>query len=402
MPKVYHTDGMPISAVARGDSLSKPIDHVGALSAEIGTRGTATHGEEQGAHYAAQVLQNLGYQVEEQAFRTVPTFSWAYLILYLLPALALAVSFVSRQAAAVLAVLAALAFFLELNTVEVVNRLLPKRQSRNVLAHRPPLAASPKRKVVLVAHIDTSKAALNFSPQLVKGFRSSFLLMVLSMAAVAVLALLRFWLSTPILLWLQLPFVLYLLVTAGFLLHRENWNRYTEGANDNASGVGIVLSLAEQMRRQAPNLDLWCLITGAEEAGTFGMIRFLQAQGRDFRDAYFLNLDNVGAGTFHFMSGEGMFPTWKSSAPLLELCRQVRDEHPDLGVKQGVYNLMSTDALPALARGYRAISFLAVDEAGLLPNWHWLSDTYENVTECTLNQGQQFVAHVLERLDQQA
>ncbi len=382
--------------------MSKPIDHVGALSAEIGTRGTATHGEEQGAHYAAQVLQSLGYQVEEQVFRTVPTFSWVYLVLYLLPAVALATSFFSRPTAAIIAVLAAVVFFLELNTVEVVSRLLPKQQSRNVVAHRPALCESPKRQVVLVAHVDTSKAALNFSPQMVKGFRTSFLLMVLSMAAVAILALLRFWLFTPILLWLQLPFVLYLLVTAGFLLHRENWNRYTEGANDNASGVGIVLALAEQMRRQAPNLDLWCLITGAEEAGTFGMIRFLEQRGRDFRDAHFLNLDNVGAGTFHFMSGEGMFPTWKSAAPLLELCQQVRDEHPELGVKQGVYNLMSTDALPALARGYRAISFLAVDEVGLLPNWHWLSDTYENVEEGTLNQGQQFVAHLMQRLDQQA
>lgn len=381
--------------------MSKPIDHVGALSAEIGTRGTATHGEEQGAHYAAQVLQSLGYQVEEQTFRTLPTFSWVYLLLYLLPAMALGISFVSRPAAAVIALLAAVVFFLELNTVEVLSRLLPKRQSRNVVAHRPSSGESPKRRVVLVAHIDTSKAALNFSPQMVKGFRTSFLLMVTSMAAVAVLALLRFWLSTPLLLWLQLPFVLYLLVTAGFLLHRENWNRYTEGANDNASGVGIVLALAEQMRRQAPNLDLWCLITGAEEAGTFGMIRFLEQRGQDFRDAYFLNLDNVGAGTFHFMSGEGMFPTWKSSAPLLKLCQRVRDEHPELGVKQGVYNLMSTDALPALARGYSAISFLAVDEAGLLPNWHWLSDTYENVDECTLNQGQQFVAHLLQLMDQQ-
>lgn len=380
--------------------MNKPIDHVGALSAEIGTRGTATHGEEQGSHYAAQVLQNLGYQVEEQTFRTVPTFSWVYLILYLLPTLALAVSFFSRSAAAIVAVLAAVVFFLELNTVEVISRLLPKRESRNVVAHRPAMSETPRQKVVLVAHIDTSKAALNFSPQMVKGFRTSFLLMVLSMVAVAALSLLRFWLSSPILLWLQLPFVLYLLVTAGFLLHRENWNRYTEGANDNASGVGIVLSLAEQMRMKVPGLDLWCLITGAEEAGTFGMIRFLERQGQDFRDAYFLNLDNVGAGTFHFMSGEGMFPSWKSSAPLLQLCRQVRDEHPDLGVQQGVYNLMSTDALPALARGYRAISFLAVDEAGLLPNWHWLSDTYENVDECTLTQGQQFVTHLLERLAQ--
>lgn len=380
--------------------MSRPIDHVGALAAEIGPRGTATHGEEQGARYAAQILKNCGYQVEEQPFRTVTTFSWAFFILYLLPALAFAVSFGSRLAAALLALLTAVVFFLELNTVEAVSWLLPKGGSRNIIAHRPAATAIPKRKVVLVAHVDTSKAALNFSPQLVKGFRSSFLLMVASIIATPVLAGLHLWLRSGLWHWLQLPFVLYLLVTAGFLLHRERWNRYTDGANDNASGVGILLSLAEQLRNRCPNLDLWCLVTGAEEAGTFGMVRFLEQHGEQFKDAWFLNLDNVGAGNFHFMSGEGMFPTWRSDPDLVRLCQQVRDAHPELGVQQGVYNLMSTDALPALARGFKAISFLAVDERGLLPNWHWLSDTLENVEERTLEQGLQFMRYLLEQIDQ--
>lgn len=381
--------------------MSKPIDHVGALCAEIGTRGTCSHGEEQGSRYAASVLQGLGYQVEEQLFQTVSTFSWAFFILYLLPAVAFAISFGNKLAAAIIAVVAAVLFFLELNTVETVSRFLPKSQSRNVLARRPQ-STTAKRQVVLVAHIDSSKAALNFSPQLVKGFRTSFLLMVFAMSATALLSLIHVLLPSGIFFWLQVPFILYLLITAGFLLHRENWNRYTEGANDNASGVGVTLALAEQLRNQLPNLDLWCLITGAEEAGTFGMIRFLEARGHDFRNAQFLNLDNVGAGTFHFMAGEGMFPTWKSSPELLKLCQQVRDAHPELGVKQGVYNLMSTDALPALARGYQAISFLGIDEHGLLPNWHWLTDTLENVDENTLDQGQQFVAYLLQQLNEQA
>jgi hypothetical protein len=378
------------------------MDHVGALSAEIGTRGTASHGEEQGARYAAQVLRSQGYQVEEQEFQTVTTFSWTFLILYLLPVLAWAVSWSYPLVGAIVALLAASLFFLELNTVEVVSRLLPKATSRNVVAHRPPVGTEPRQQVVLVAHVDTSKVALNFSPQMVKGFRTSFLVMVFSVIAVPLLTLLRLWIPLAASWWLQIPFVVYLLITSGFLLHREKWNRYTDGANDNASGVGIVLALAEQMRQRVTNLDLWCLITGAEEAGTFGMIRFLQQRGEHFRNAYFINLDNMGAGTVHFMSGEGMFPTWSASPQLLQFCQQTQQEHPGLGVRQGVYNLMSTDALPALARGYQAISFLAVDDAGLLPNWHWLSDTYENVREATLGQGQAFVARLLELIDRQA
>lgn len=377
--------------------MAKPIDHVGALSAEIGPRGTATHGEQQGANYTRQVLQNLGYQVEEQEFLAPTTFSWTFVFIYLLPATALLAGLVNLWLGASLALLGALLFFLELNTVEVVSRIMPKGKSRNVIARTP--GAEGKRPVVLVAHVDSSKAAMNFSPQMVKGFRTSFLIMVYSVILSSVLQVAAALIGQRFLLWFSLPFVAYLLVNIGFMLHREQWNRYTDGANDNASGVGVALALAEQMRGRLQNSSLWCVITGAEEAGTFGMIRFLARYGHGLKDAVFINLDNIGAGTVHFMSGEGMFPTFKSSPELLEACHQVQRDNPSLGVKQGVYNLMSTDALPALVRGYRAISFLAVDDHGLLPNWHWLSDTYENVEETTLGQAQAFVAELLEALD---
>ncbi len=380
--------------------MAKPIDHVGALSAEIGPRGTATHGEQQGANYARQVLRNLGYQVDEQEFVAPTTFSWTFILIYLLPTIALLIGLINLWAGALVALLGAAVFFLELNTVEVVSRFMPNGKSRNVVARTP--GVTGKRSLVLVAHVDSSKAAMNFSPQMVKGFRTSFLIMVYSVILSTVLLVAAALLQLKWLSWVAIPFIGYLLVNVGFMLHRENWNRYTDGANDNASGVGVALTLAEKMRGKLPSSNLWCLITGAEEAGTFGMIRFLAKYGAELKDALFINLDNIGAGTVHFMSGEGMFPTFNSTSELLDACQEVQQDNPDLGVKQGVYNLMSTDALPALVRGYKAISLLAVDEQGLLPNWHWLSDTYENVDEKTLAQAEVFVAKLLEVLDKRA
>jgi len=43
------------------------------------------------------------------------------------------------------------------------------------------------------------------------------------------------------------------------------------------------------------------------------------------------------------------------------------------------YRLLSTDATPALARGYQAMSVMAFDDNGRLPNWHWETDTVDKI-----------------------
>src|SRR5262249_38599055 len=39
------------------------------------------------------------------------------------------------------------------------------------------------------------------------------------------------------------------------------------GANDNASGVGVVVALASELTRLSPSCDVWLASTGAEERG---------------------------------------------------------------------------------------------------------------------------------------
>ncbi len=48
-------------------------------------------------------------------------------------------------------------------------------------------------------------------------------------------------------------------------------------------------------------------------------------------------------------------------------------------VKGREYKGLSTDATPALARGFKAMSIMAFDINGRLPNWHWHTDTTDNV-----------------------
>jgi len=73
------------------------------------------------------------------------------------------------------------------------------------------------------------------------------------------------------------------------------------GANDNASGVGVVVSLAKRLRAIGPACDVWLVATGAEERiytgspdhlGALALAR--RARGRRLRWA--LSLDEVGRG----------------------------------------------------------------------------------------------------------
>ena len=75
------------------------------------------------------------------------------------------------------------------------------------------------------------------------------------------------------------------------------------GANDNASGVGVVAELAGRLERIGPACDVWLVATGAEERiytgspdhlGALALARRMRARGGRRRLDWALSLDEVG------------------------------------------------------------------------------------------------------------
>jgi hypothetical protein len=75
------------------------------------------------------------------------------------------------------------------------------------------------------------------------------------------------------------------------------------GANDNASGVGVVVSLARRLRAIDPPCDVWLVATGAEERiytgqpdhlGALALAKRASNRGAARRLRYALSLDEVG------------------------------------------------------------------------------------------------------------
>ncbi len=125
------------------------------------------------------------------------------------------------------------------------------------------------------------------------------------------------WLSI-----LQL-FPTVLLVVAVFLLLDIALSDTVPGAYDNASGVAAVLSAAQRLEAEPPqNLDVWVVLTGAEECLSEGMRSFVRDNRKqlDRERTVFVNVDSVSYGAVHYETSEGpviSYPLdahWSSSA----------------------------------------------------------------------------------------
>ena len=149
--------------------------------------------------------------------------------------------------------------------------------------------------------------------------------------------------------------------------------------------------------RELTEKEIWFVATGAEEVGTFGMQAFLKEHGPDLRDAAIINLDNLGSGSLFYITREGMAKRYDSDRRLLSAARRAVRE-AELPVKGREYRGLSTDATPALARGYHAMSVMAFDINGRLPNWHWATDTADNVREDNIEAAVDFVSALIKEL----
>lgn len=132
--------------------------------------------------------------------------------------------------------------------------------------------------------------------------------------------------------------------------------------------------VTETVDRELTEKEVWFVATGAEEVGTCGMQALLRDYGDDLKDALFINIDGCGAGQLFWASAEGMARSYRADRRLVSLARRVSRETETI-IKPRVYKGLSTDATPALARGYKALSIMAFDSAGLPVNWHWKTDT---------------------------
>ncbi|MCL4557537.1 MAG: M28 family metallopeptidase [Deltaproteobacteria bacterium] len=371
------------------------MDHIYNLSVRIGRRGTATEGEYRARDYIKDTFDALGMESTVEPFRTIPSFSYPYILIYLISIAGALFLLLHRPVVSIVFTgVGAVTFFLENSSFEVVSLLLPKRASYNVIGHVPASGRGIHR-VIVTAHYDSSRSGIMFSPRFVKGFRNTFIGIVISMFTMFILTAM-YWITRV--LWLKvLVGILALdpLVTVILLMHREIKGQYTQGANDNASGVGVLLGIAERFSTEPlRNTEIYLVATGAEEVGMAGMLFFVREHRDLLKDAFVINIDNCGSGRVSYIIEEGMIKQYPADHSMVAMADKIVKES-SMHITPRVFTTMSTDALVPLSRGYRAMSIMAFDDEGVLPNWHWETDVFENVRPAPVNLAYEFASKMI-------
>ena len=169
------------------------------------------------------------------------------------------------------------------------------------------------------------------------------------------------------------------------------------GANDNASGCGVVVALAGRLAAQPlGSTRVVVLITGCEESGTLGARAFRDSDDTD--GWLFLNFDNVGGpGSVRFLRREGVIAKWDADPGLIAAAAGVAERRPSCGwLPEDSPAGLTYDSSPIHAAGGRALTISVQD--GFIPDLHRPTDVLANVDRDgvgrTLEAGAELVAAI--------
>ena len=372
------------------------LEWVSMLADEVGPRRPTTEAERTAAELVRERLATAGIQARLEGFNGYSTFAAP---LGLGVALAVAPALLPPERRAMrsfLALAGAAALASEGGLVHTpVSDLLSRRPSQNVVATVEP-AGEVKRTVCLMCHLDTSRSGLLFHPRTVR-FLNPFLRA--RGAAGAVQATEPLAGRHPVGRRMLAAARALLAVAGGLMVERELRGEDVPGANDDASGVAVAANLAvERAANPLEHTRLVFLATGCEESGLLGSQAFLRAHDTD--GWLFVNFDNVGGdATLRYVTREGVGTRWDADPLLVGLAGRIADQRPELGLQSSDGPIgLTYDVSPVLARGGRGITFVAGD-GGVLPNYHWPTDTTENVDPRALTRALEVGREMLIRID---
>ncbi len=174
----------------------------------------------------------------------------------------------------------------------------------------------------------------------------------------------------------------------------DNRKKPVDGANDGASGVGVLLEIARQLSEKAPGKGVDILFVDAEDWGTEG------------------SEDSWALGARYFMEHppvEGYLP---DEAILLDMvggkgavfCREYFSEQAAPRLAQSLWGIAASrgygdlflnklggavtdDHVQLIEKGVPAVDIIEYhpeQESGFNPHWHTVSDNMENIDRTTL------------------
>lgn len=384
------------------------LDHIRYLSENIGGRGSCTPNERRAAEYTAEQMRALGVKnVRLEAYQGAPSTYRPYALAFttgLFGAL-LVWLFQARWALILGALLNTLGTWGMLAETDFADnwtrRFLPKALSQNAVGMIPP-QGKVRRRAVLCAHVDTHRTPLFYSS---KAWQTLFSLLVGSALFSMVISALAYAVGGifdwPWVRWIGLVAAVMEIFALGMSLHAD-LTPLSPGANDNASGVGVILGLAERLKREPlAHTEIWLAFTGCEEAAAYGISAFLDLHARELgEEAVYIVIDQVGKGHLEYLTADGLIIKRATHRQALRVARDAAEVLLDVETAEQI-GIAYTDAAVVTKRGLIALTLVAVPPSGSSESihWHQMSDTSDTIDPKCLMDAHTFTWQVLQTLD---
>lgn len=284
------------------------------------------------------------------------------------------------------------------------RRFLPSRPTWNVVAETGDRDA--ERTLVFVAHHDAAHWGMLFHPGVLPLVAKHFPKLLERTDTSPPLMAPVF--AGPVLVALGALTRRRRLLSAGAVLALGSAATFAEigardavpGANDNLTGVATLLGLAiELAERPVEGLRVLLVSTGSEEGFMEGMQAFARRHfpALPTDGTHVVCVDTVGSPQLALIEGEGMLRMREYPDHFKALVAACAEEH-DIELRRGLRFRNATDGLIALRAGYPAVAIGSVTELKVPSNYHWPTDTAENVDHRSVENAVTLCTAVLRRL----
>jgi hypothetical protein len=363
----------------------RALHHATHIAMRIGPRGAATPEEKRAADYAHKQMQQLGLSQARLESFTAPAYGWLVIAIAFSVAVwsvficwgayqLTQVRLIGGVFGAILSAFALIVIYLEATLRDnPIRRLVTRSRSHNAIGRQSP-AESIQNRVVLVSNLDTPPAARPLkTPRRARLFRG-----IIIAGALSLLASIGLYLLGGLNVWG------WAFVGAGlcgllqslmiFQALQADHGDFTPGANNNASGVGVVLALAERIKGEPlRHTEVWFAHCGSHTTGSVGLRALLQQHGDELREAWFIGFEGVGVGERLIGIQREGWPGRSIHPALPNLLERTQRENPALPI-ESLTTARHTVVAAAVQRGLKSLCLSVYADANQLPYVYVLDD----------------------------
>jgi hypothetical protein len=308
-----------------------------------------------------------------------------------------------RTTAAVAAALSVLVLVSELQELSfrdnLFRRLVPKGKSQNVYSIIAP-KGEYKGDLVLVGHVDTQRTPLVFRTwRWVKAYERFTMIVFVTFVAQALLYVLSVFLSWDWVWYATIPTGVCAVLLAAMCLEADS-TPFTAGANDNATGSGIVLTLAEALARNPLNhRRVFALVTGCEEVQHYGMIDWYRRHRAELKNPNAIVFEMLGCAGPAWVTREGIIVPFRSDPELVRIAERLAGAHPEWGAYPCKISGGNSELADAVRFKVPAITLLGIGPDGEVPHWHQRGDTFDKMKPDVMERAWELTWALVQELD---